>query len=100
MSGSLESHVSDTCWATRSESPKHLTRLKFISLAIRRPCRKASYSAALLVQGNIKRGNKTYHLVGKLIRLQPPSPPIAWIRQNGWSNTCDPASLQVLAAPS
>ena len=38
--------------------------------------------SAELFQARKIEHNKTYHLVGKLIRLQPPSPPIAWIHQS------------------
>ena len=45
MFASFESQVPDTCCATRSESPRHLMHLMFISFAMRSPCSNASYSA-------------------------------------------------------
>src|SRR4051812_47936955 len=52
MLGSVALQVPMTWLATRSESPKHLSRLTAISLAVHIPWRSASYSATLLVQGS------------------------------------------------
>src|SRR6266480_7898947 len=45
----LACQVPATCCATRSESPQHTMCLTPISIAMRSPCSKASYSAMLFV---------------------------------------------------
>src|SRR3954454_15122649 len=47
--GILAFHVPATYCATRSESPQHMRCLIPISLAMRNPCSRASYSAMLFV---------------------------------------------------